>query len=161
MDWGEVDNSESLIKEVYARFGLAYYLGEVLHRGLCYIYALISFEKPEDITRPRVEEKIAHAFSLTLGQIIRETEDLLPSELNEQLDLALEKRNFLAHRFWFERIHLMYNEQGLLQMLQELDKIGQLFNGLDEKVNKYFEPRRRELGITDEMINRNTAKVGR
>lgn len=147
-----MDNLEELIKEVYARFGLAYYLGEVLHRGLCNVYALLTFESPKEITRPRVEEKLAYVFSLTLGQTIKEVEDLLTLELNQELQVALDKRNFLAHSFWFDRIHLMYNEQGLLQMLQELDEIGQLFNSLDEKISKHLEPRCKELGVTDDVI---------
>lgn len=145
---------EDLIKEAYACFGLAYYQGEVLHRGLCNSYALLSFEKPNDRTRPRVEEKFAYAFSLTLGQIIKELEKILPSELNEQLQIALEKRNFLAHHFWYERIHLMSNECGLVQMLNELNEISQLFNDLNQKINETLEPRLREIGLTDELINR-------
>ncbi len=148
-----MDDLEGLIKEVYARFGLSYYLGEVLHRGLCNTYALLSFEKPNDITRPRLEEKLAYTFSLTLGQVAKELEIFLPSELNEQLQTALEKRNFLAHHFWYERIHLMGSEQGLIQMLNELDEMGQLFDELDQKVNKVLSPRRIELGVTDEVIN--------
>lgn len=144
---------EDLIKEVYARFGLAYYLGEVLHRGLCNVYALLSFEKPKDITRPRLEEKFAYAFSLTLGQVIKELERFLPSELNAQLQIALEKRNFLAHHFWYERIHLMGSAHGLRQMLDELHEMSQFFDELDQKVNKFLEPRRIEMGVTDEVIN--------
>jgi hypothetical protein len=36
---GREPDSED-IKEVYARFGLAYYYAEVLHRGLCNLYLL-------------------------------------------------------------------------------------------------------------------------
>ncbi|NKQ36445.1 MAG: hypothetical protein HF973_12610 [Chloroflexi bacterium] len=148
-----MDDLEDLTKEVYARFGLAYYLGEVLHRGLCNAYTLLSFEKADHITRSRFEEKLAYAFSLTLGQIIKEVKEFLPSELDEQLQFALKKRNFLAHHFWYERIHLMGNKQGLVQMLYELDDMSQLFSDLDRKVNENLESRRIELGVTDEVIN--------
>lgn len=143
---------EVLIKEVYAQFGLAYYLGEVLHRGLCNAYALLSFDKLNDITRPRFEEKLVYAFALTLGQIIGELEVFLPSNLNEELRVALAKRNFLAHHFWYERIHLMSNEHGLTRMLNELHETSQFFEELDQKVNDILKPRRIELGLTDEVI---------
>jgi hypothetical protein len=142
---------EELIKEVYAHFGLAYYLGEVLHRGLCNTYALLSFEKPKDITRPRLEEKFSYAFSLTLGQIMRELEPFFPLHLNKELQVALAKRNFLAHHFWYERIHLMSNEPGLTQMLNELHETSQLFEELDQKVNDILKPHRIRLGLTDEV----------
>lgn len=69
------DNDESigeLIKEVYAKFGLAYYHSECLHRGLCNIQALLSFNDRSDITRPRIEEKLEYVYSLTLGQVKEE-----------------------------------------------------------------------------------------
>jgi hypothetical protein len=37
------DPADDLVREMYARFGLAYYYSEVLHRGLCNIYAMIDF----------------------------------------------------------------------------------------------------------------------
>jgi len=56
-----------LIKEVYARFGLAYYESECLHKELCIVHAIASFRSKSDITCPRLEEKLSYAFSLTLG----------------------------------------------------------------------------------------------
>lgn len=147
-----MDVLEELTKEVYAQFGLAYYHSEVLHRGLCCIYALQTFQKSEDITRPRIEEKLARAFSLTLGQVIEETKKLLPSELHDRLEAALEKRNYLAHHLWFERIHLMSDEQGLLELCQELLELGDLFSKLDHDITEYFKPKREAFGITDELI---------
>lgn len=144
---------ESLIKEVYTRFGLSYYLAEVLHRGLCNAYVFLSFEKAEQVTKPRIEEKFAFAFSLTLGQVIREVEDFLPSQLAIKLHVALDRRNFLAHHFWFERVHLMYNPQGLDQMLQELEEMSDLFNQLDEQINEYIKTRRSEFGVTNDVIS--------
>lgn len=38
-----------LIKEVFARFGTAYYESEVLHRVLCNVCALATFEDPKSV----------------------------------------------------------------------------------------------------------------
>ncbi len=143
---------EDLIKEVFTQFGEAYCSSEVLHRGLCYTYALATFDEAEDITRPRIEEKLALAFSLTLGQIVEKTKGLFPSELQERLQVALDKRNYLAHRFWFERNHLMFSEPGLLELRQELLELTDLFGRSDEAITEYFEPKRQSMGITDELI---------
>lgn len=144
--------SEELIKEVYARFGLAYYHGECLHRGLCHIHAFASFISPEGITLPRVEEKLAYAYSLTLGKVKDEIEGLIPNELFRQLDKAVEKRNFLAHYFWFERAHLMFSAAGLHQMVRELDEYSALFQQLDQLAEEYLMPKMRQFGIGDEGI---------
>ncbi len=139
-------------REVFTQFGVAYCCSETLHRGLCIISALVTFEKIEDVTRPRVEEKLTRAFSLTLGQIVKGTKGLFPSDLQQQLEVALNRRNYLAHRFWFERNHLMFSEQGLVELLQELIEITKLFSDLDEATTEYFMPKFRALGLTDDLL---------
>ena len=65
---------DDLIREVYARFGLVYYLSECLHRELCMILAWSELPSRDLITRPRVEERLAYAFSLTLGDVAAKLE---------------------------------------------------------------------------------------
>src|SRR5687768_9265405 len=91
--------SEELIKEVYASFGLAYYHSECLHRELGNTYSFLTFSEPSHLTTHRAEEKMAFAYSLTLGKLVEELKDLLPNDLYNKLELAVEKRNFLAHHF--------------------------------------------------------------
>lgn len=141
-----------LIREVYARFGLAYSNSECLHKTLCHIYALASFRDREDITRPRLEEKLAYTYSLTLGQVKDEIKELIPEQLFSQLDEGVDKRNFLAHHFWFERAHLMFSTTGLNQILQELDKYSCLFQRLDEMASTYLEAQNKKFGLTDEIF---------
>lgn len=145
--------SGELIKEVYARFGLAYYHSECLHKTLCHIYALASFQDINHVTRPRVEEKLAYAYSLTLGHVRDEVKELMPEELHSQMDEGIERRNFLAHHFWFERAHLMFSTNGLNLMLQELDEYSSLFQGLDERASEHLDAHTMEkLGLTDEIL---------
>jgi hypothetical protein len=150
---------EGLIKEVFAQFGAAYYHSEVLHRGLCNIYALATFGRAEDVTRPRIEEKFAVAFSLTLGQMVEKTKELFPSDLQQRLEVALDRRNYLALHFWFERSPLMFSEQGLLELRQELLELTDLFSELDEAITEYFKPKRQAMGLTDESIQESFDKL--
>lgn len=143
---------DELIKEVFAQFGAAYYHSEVLHRGLCNVYALATFEKAEDITRPRIEEKFSLAYSLTLGQIIEKTKEILPDNLQQQLKVALDSRNYLAHHFWFERCPSMFSEQGLLNLRQELIEFSDLFAEIDEEIAEWHKTTRLAFGITDDLI---------
>jgi hypothetical protein len=55
------------VKEVYARFGLAYYMAEVVHRGLCNLCCASRTPKDGPIIGPRVEEHLRTAFETTLG----------------------------------------------------------------------------------------------
>jgi hypothetical protein len=144
--------SGELVKELYAQFGLAYSLGECLHRTLCHIHALVSFEDRKDITRPRVEEKLSYAYSLTLGQVKDEIKGLVPQDLFSKLDKGVEKRNFLAHDFWFERVHLMLSTTGLHSIFQELDEYCSLFCGLDEMASTYLAAQTEKFGLTDGLL---------
>ena len=152
-------DSDELIKEVYARFGLAYYESECLHRELCMILAFSSFQNKLNITRPRIEEKLVDAFSLTLGQVKDSLKNILPDVLYLKLENAVKQRNFLAHHFWFERIHLMSNTKGLRQMLEELSALSALFSKLDEQVSDYFKPKYHQLGFTDKIIQNSLDEI--
>ncbi|MEP7287327.1 MAG: hypothetical protein ABI947_16345 [Chloroflexota bacterium] len=154
-----MDNLEDLIKEVYAAFGLAYYHSEVLYRGLCVIYSMMTFENKEDITQPRVEEKLNDIYSLTLGQAKQKVSHLLPTDLQQQLEVALEKRNYLAHHFWFEQCHLMFSEQDLLGLYRELHNLSEMFSSLDESLTEYFKPKFEAFGVNDELVQDSMDKL--
>jgi len=150
-----------LIKEAYAKFGLAYYESECIHRGLCILYALGTFESPFDYTKLRYEEKLAFAFSQTLGQIIGLVKNLLPEELYEQILLANEKRKFLAHRFWFEKIQLMFSNPGLCTMIDELSEYIDFFHRLDKKLQIFLEAKSKKFGIDEKVIQQEGSEIRR
>ncbi len=148
------------IKEVYARFGLAYYQAEVLHRGLCNLYSLLQVPSAGPITRPRIEEHLRTAFESTLGQLLeRLAPPLLPARLIPRLRVALERRNFLAHHFWFERIHLMPSIKGIETMLNELASDTELFRELGKEIEKLVVSLYSRIGLTQELFARAVNKV--
>ena len=144
--------SDEHVRELYARFGLAYYHSEVLHRGLCLILAMSTLPRRDLITRPRVEERLAQAFSLTLGDVVRELPGKIPQEYSAQLEQALDARNFLAHHFWFERAHMMFRSDHIDRLIAELDGYTELFSRLDAETSRWFEGRQHELGVTDDVV---------
>ena len=148
-----------LVHELYARFGLAYYHSEVLHRGLCIILAMSTLPRRDLITHPMVEERLARAFSLTFGDVIRDLAGRVPDEYAAQLEKALDARNFLAHHFWFDRAHLMFRADHIHSLIAELDGYTEIFERLDEKTSKWFEDKRRKLGITDDVLQKSLAET--
>ncbi len=148
-----------LIREVYATFGLAYYHSECLHRGLCMILAWEGLPPPDLITRPRVEELLANAFTLTLGDVAAKLEGVLPTELSDQLREAVDRRNFLAHHFWFERVDVMLSVKGVRGVIAELDLAGELFGRLDAKIFNWSERQHRELGLTDAAVQESLGRI--
>ena len=144
--------NDELIRELYARFGLAYYESECLHRELCFIYAWSGLPSPELTTRPRVDERLAQSFSLTLGDVANKLDGVLPAELVDELRKVVETRNFLAHHFWFERAHLMFTVDDVQALISELDGYGQQFHELDKVVSDWRRPKVEAWGLTDGMV---------
>lgn len=143
------DTDEELIKEVYARFGLTYYISECLYRGLCNFYVLGTFESKADITRPRIEEKLHHAFGISLGQLIPELVEIVHPDIYKDIERSVEDRNFLAHHFWFMRIHLMSSNPGLIKMIQELSALEDKFSSLNRKIETLTHQLINKYGIED------------
>jgi hypothetical protein len=148
-----------LIRELYARFGLAYYQSECLHHGLCMILAWSGLPSRDLITRPRVEERLALSFSLTLGDVAAKLKDVLPTELGGEVRQAVDTRNFLAHHFWFERAHCMFSVDKERQMIAELDGYAEQFNRLDIRIDEWSEPKRRQLGLTEQVLQDSLTRI--
>lgn len=150
----EYDEKVELTKEAYAHFGLAYYYSECLHRGLCITYSFLAFKKSTHITKPRLEENLKQAFSLTLGQISEKIKEFLPEDLQAEMENTINKRNYLAHHFWFEKIHLLYSVEGLREANAELIKLGNLFASLDHKITDLYKPMFESFGINDMVLKK-------
>jgi len=146
-------------KEVYALFGLAYYLSECLHRGLCFLFVLGTFQSASGITRPRFEEKLEHAFGLTMGQLLSEVGPLVSSDLVTQVRLALNKRNYLAHHFWYERIHMLYSQSGVESLCTELTDQTTLFETLTVNVNALVVVAMDSLGLPRSLLTAGIDRV--
>jgi uncharacterized protein YutE (UPF0331/DUF86 family) len=140
-----------LRRDLFARFGLAYYHSECLHRELCIMFTCSELPPPSLITQSRVEELMSRAFSLTLGEVVLKLEGVLPDELWKNVRAALERRNFLAHHFWFERVHLMFNVRDTRLLIAQLDDDIQLYDTLDTRVSEYSRTILATLGVTAEM----------
>ena len=145
--------TEEEVKEVYARFGLAYYFSEVLHRALCNAYALAPFEDEDEISAMRVDERLGFAWSTTLGRIINHIgETFLSQEVLDRLDDALERRNYLAHYFWFEQIPKINSRSGVEEMIGELDEAIETFRSLNEEVGVQLRNHAEKVGITEQVL---------
>ncbi|NMA11995.1 MAG: hypothetical protein GX933_02250 [Chloroflexi bacterium] len=154
-----ISDNDSQIKEVYALFGLVYYLSEVVHKSLCISYALMSFDNPSDITRLRFEEKFSISLSMTLGQVLNEVKEYFPTRIQNLLESALAKRNYLAHSFWLETNYLMFSEEGLQHLSKTLEKDVNFFCSLDESIGEHIFPLLSSYGIDRETIESEMIKL--
>jgi hypothetical protein len=151
--------TDEQVRDLYAHFGLAYFHSEVLHRNLCIILAMVGLPAKHMITKPRVEERLEHAYSLTLGGVIAELSAYVPAGLMEELIVARDHRNYLAHRFWFEQIHMVRTLVGIEALMAMLDEQGTHYVGVSDKADAWFQAHRPDLELPSEALDQAMQRV--
>lgn len=156
----EMDNGEH-IKEVYAHFGLAIYLAQVLEHGI--VNTLVCADLvPRRARHVSSKEQWASEFDAfmgghfenTLGKLIKilQKQVTVPAALEKTLREALRLRNFLAHGFFRERAVEFASFSGREKMLVELKLAQQQFKRADIDLEAVAKPYRLKIGFTDERL---------
>ena len=157
----EVQDEGEHVKEVYARFGLAVYFAQVLEHGLVNALAILDLiPSQRHVARTReewaadVDGFMDRQFKATMGRMMRSLRDVaqVDADLEQLLNDALDKRNWLVHAFFRERAAEFVSTIGREQMLAEVDKCRDLFRSADKRVEAIVGPLRKNAGITDELL---------
>lgn len=154
-----VDEGEQ-IKEVYAHFGLALYLSQVLEHGLA--NALLLFDlvpNARKVATPESWPEIVDAFyekkfERTLGALIAELKKYsgVTDSLNNILTKALKERNRLAHHYFRERAKEFISSIGREKMITELQESQRLFENADKDLEIILAPIREQYGYSKDTI---------
>lgn len=141
-------------KEIYAFFGLTYYKAAVLEHGVLNLAVAMLAKNVPGITIADVDALYESFDKHTFGQVIKAAKARfsLPNDLEADLTAAVEKRNYLAHRFW------MVHDVDLLvparrrEMIDELIGILKLFKSVDSRMDELWMSAWVPFGITKEWI---------
>jgi len=155
------DERDDHVKTVYAQFGLALYLTQVLEHGL--VNALVFIDLlpsragnpvPRKQWEAEFDSFLERNFETTLGKMIRSLKAVsqIPGDLESTLADALTKRNFLAHHFFRERSDEFMSQEGREKMIAELQDAQALFEAADAKLAEATKSAREKYGFTDERI---------
>jgi hypothetical protein len=137
-------------RDIYAYFGLAYYLSECVHRGLVAAFAYGS--GPSINTRPWLEERFTRGEAMTLGEIAQAAAPFLPLPLRESVRGLVTDRNYLAHEFWYERIHETQSSAGRKTLLRFLKGAVDRFQSVSHQLDDCMRRRLAEVGISAERF---------
>ena len=140
--------------EVWIYFGIASYYAQVLEKGLIQFIIFLKLIGLSEI-KPEITEQIFGIFKKqTMGQLLCEVRKKtnIPIHIDELLSKSLEKRNFLAHRFFDHYALDHLNKEGRAKMVDELQQIIALFKHVDQELNKIFLTLIEHFGITNETI---------
>jgi len=154
-----MNSLNEIVKECYARFGLAYYLSECIGKEMTSIYAISGFRNNSDINRSRIEEKYSEAFSLTTGQLAQKIKPYLDDAVYSKLEQIILKRNYLAHHFWYDNAVKFMNSNSIIELIDELNEMINDFERFNNKLMNLFSAKYTEIGLTDELLNESFERV--
>ncbi len=80
------------------------------------------------------------------------------ADLKAQIVEAKARRDFLAHHFFRERAVEFCKRDGRDAMIAELVAARMIFERVDEALTDFIEPRRKKLGISNELLAKHTAR---
>lgn len=155
------DATDEHVKTVYAHFGLALYLAQVLEHGLANALMcaeLLPRRAGKPVPRKQWEAEfdgfMDEQFEQTLGRLIRglRTATSIPTDLEGLLTEALKTRNFLTHHFFRQRAESFMSRDGREKMIQELERAQKLFETADERLTEVAKPLREKYGLSDERL---------
>ena len=132
------------------------YQVQCLERQLAIMLATKYRPGPVRLSRKEFDNILEALFSATLGQLVGKIKNItaLSEDEEERLVEALERRNWLAHRYFWERSVEFLSESGRASMVKELQVAADSFGALDrvftDRTIEYAET----LGVTQESIDK-------
>jgi hypothetical protein len=129
------------IRDVFAYYGCAMYCAQVLEKTigimLSGVYAPVS---PEQMSKYRHTDLMQEHLKMTLGRLLAALQEQATPEdigsIEDKLDIALKKRNWLAHDYWWDRAVEFSTFDGRERMLVELEECTQLFEGVSRALKQ-------------------------
>lgn len=154
-----LDPAEALVREVFARYGLAVYKANCLERGIGNILLQLEWRahlKPP-MTKEQYEQSYDNFFAglqpLPMGRLVAKVKALpeVPDEIKADLDRCKDARNLLTHHYFWERAGEFTLPEGQRKMIEECVGYVELFDATDQKIDAFLEPIRKRHGLTDDV----------
>ena len=156
-----LDPESHQIREVYARYGLALYQAQSVERELAILLATEYGPGTMEITRSQYSELLESHFANTLGSLIAHVRKTVsvPDDLEKLLLEALEKRNWLTHRYFWERAGHFVRQEGRHMMLCELQQAIDVFEELDSRLTRITQQWAQQHNVTQADMDAALARI--
>jgi uncharacterized protein YutE (UPF0331/DUF86 family) len=159
--WNVDDPESAIIREVYARYGLAMYMAQVLEHAIVNALLVLRFlpTRPDHNSKESWESAFDDfydgEFGKTFGNMLKTLDSLsiLPLELISQLRAAKSTRDRLAHSFFRDHDLQFITQSGRVAMIDVCEAAIAEFKAADDELDAYCAPFRLRFGMTDEWID--------
>lgn len=136
-------------KDMFAWYGAAMYAAQLFEVELVTLLLGLKRLRAPD-TKPQEYDDLDKLLSRkTLGALLKELEKhcVISQEFKNMLTNYRDKRNFLAHEFFYARANDMKSRKGLEKLMQELQVVEQQLRTADQITMKMSEDVRTASGI--------------
>ena len=157
----ELDANAQQRRETFARYGLAVYHAQCVEKSLAILVSSV-FNKEFLSSSPNHREEILdEVFARTIGQLLTRirSQISIPPNLNRTLEDARQKRNWLAHEYFWERAGEVMTTRGRSKMIDELTELSDFFSRVDAHLISIYEKWMKRVGIPQTVITENLKKL--
>jgi hypothetical protein len=155
-------------REIYAYFGLAMYLAQVLEH--CVINAIFFIDfipsaLKEGHTKATWAEAVDSHFDRrykdVFGKLINQllSTGKIPDNIKEELEKSRKARNRLAHDFFRDHDVSWFSQKGKESMYEELREAANLFIATDALLSTFLVPFEKKAGLTEKMVKEYAKKM--
>ena len=150
-------------KEIYAFFGLAAYLAQVVEHGALSLAVILRISVPKRATRRVFDELYNSLSKRTLGRLLAACKkDLVLAEEDQKLlSKALDLRNRLTHHFFREHAINFAFAAGRETMMRELQEAISVLSDADDLLTRVYIPLGEKFGLTQNFIDQQLAYMQR
>lgn len=165
--WPVEDDESALIREVYARYGLAMYMAQVLEHGIVNALLVLRFlptrahHKSKEVWEFAFDDFYSGELGKTLGNMVRTLSalEVVPEQIIGQLRTAKVTRDVLAHRFFRDNDLKFMTQSGRVEMIEFCEKAAEEFRSVDRELEAYCKPYRVRFGMTDQWIDEKCSEM--
>jgi hypothetical protein len=127
---------------------------QVLEQAFIHLAIILQVSGKTEITRKDIDSLFDKFEKQPMGHLLNEARKVgpIPTDLDTSLSSALDRRNYLTHRFFFEHSEDFISENGRSTMIQELQSITAQFQSADIELDGVVLPMFSQLGISEEKI---------
>jgi hypothetical protein len=168
------EDDDPQLVELFARFGRAFYMANVVEDQLVLTLMQIEFARTKEkfvnakgkgFDRAKIAadwdayEKAQREKTMGgLRNLVKASADF-DEALKKRVDDAKERRDFLAHHYWKEQAVTMQTKEGRDKMIAELIVDADDFEKLAADIQKAMKAVREKLGVKDEELDAHVEKL--
>jgi hypothetical protein len=142
--------------QVYQACGLALRWAQLFEAEIVNVLLFHSLARKKFLVRSKAEAFLIHTEKRPLRQLLREVLERVRFEpdVTSTFVEAIEQRNFLAHKYFWDRMEDFATKEGRDRMIEELRELTQLFYSAHRFSSMITRLYVEQLGVSDEAIER-------